>query len=155
MNRPLYPANAKNRQLASVARRPAPAPSPRLAPLPLAAALALGASTPWVLAQTVVQPLSGPAATQTVVTTGTLRDGNAFNHFSTLKVGQGDTVSLVVPTDANWLVNVVRDERLQVDGLLRGQLASGALVLATLHLLSLRRLRALVSRASAPPAATA
>lgn len=32
---------------------------------------------------------------------------------------------------------------------------SGALVLATLHLLSLRRLRALVSRASAPPAATA
>lgn len=32
---------------------------------------------------------------------------------------------------------------------------SGALVLATLHLLSLRRLRALVSRASAPPATTA
>ena len=106
-------------------------------PLPLAAALALGAHWPWAGAQTIVTPIQGAGATQTVVsssqpgvhtvTTGTLRDGNAFNHLSMLQVGQGDTVGLVVPTGANWLVNVVRDARVQVDGLLQGRLADGSL----------------------------
>ncbi|WP_439114113.1 leukotoxin LktA family filamentous adhesin, partial [Hydrogenophaga sp.] len=110
--------------------------SVRVGPLPLAAALALGAHWPWVGAQTVIAPIKGVGATQTVVssnqpgvhtvTTGTLRDGNAFNHLSVLQVGQGDTVGLVVPTGANWLVNVVRDARVQVDGQLQGRLADGS-----------------------------
>ena len=106
----------------------------RVGTLPMAAAMALGATVPWAAAQTVITPLSGPAATQTLVTrtpdrvtvtTGTLRDGNAFNNFSTFQVGAGDRVGLVVPQGANWLVNVVRDARVQVDGLLQGQLANG------------------------------
>ena len=105
-------------------------------PLSLAAALALGAQVPWVAAQTVITPLQGSAATQTVVTnvqpgvhsvtTATLRDGNAFNHLSQLQVGGGDTVGMVVPQGANWLVNVVRDGRIQVNGRLQGRLESGA-----------------------------
>jgi hypothetical protein len=108
----------------------------RVRPLSLAAAIALGAPCPWALAQTVIRPLEGAAATQTVVTTtkpgvhtvttGTLRDGNAFNHLSALQVARGDMVGLVVPQGANWLVNVVRDSRVQVDGRLQGQLSSGA-----------------------------
>ncbi|WP_300653072.1 leukotoxin LktA family filamentous adhesin, partial [Hydrogenophaga sp.] len=106
----------------------------RVGTLPMAAAMALGATVPWAVAQTVITPLSGPAATQTLVTrtpdrvtvtTGTLRDGNAFNNFSSFQVGAGDRVGLVVPQGANWLVNVVRDARVQVDGLLQGQLANG------------------------------
>ena len=108
----------------------------RVRELPLAAAVALGAPWPWALAQTSTQitPLTGTAATQTVVgssqpgtytvTTATLRDGNAFNNFSQFTVGAGDKVGLVVPTGANWLVNVVRDGRVQVDGLLQGRLGS-------------------------------
>ena len=108
----------------------------RVRELPLAAAVALGAPWPWALAQTSTQitPLTGAAATQTVVgrsqtgaytvTTATLRDGNAFNNFSQFTVGAGDKVGLVVPTGANWLVNVVRDGRVQVDGLLQGRLGS-------------------------------
>ncbi len=132
MYRSTAPASA--RLVTDVSRRTAP--KQRLAPLPLAVALALAAGGPGAEAQTVVQPLVGAAATQTaiatiapghtLVTTGTLREGNAFNHFSALRVGQGDTVSLAVPQGAQWLVNIVRDERLQVDGLLRGQIAGGA-----------------------------
>lgn len=115
-------------------RRPA-AVSVRVGRLPLAAALAMGASLPWAAAQTVITPLQGAAATQTlvtpqaggaVVTTATLRDGNAFNTFSAFRVGQGDQVGLVVPQGANWLVNVVRDSRVQVDGHLQGRLADGS-----------------------------
>lgn len=107
----------------------------RVGTLPMAAALALGATVPWAAAQTVITPLSGAAATQTLVTrapegvtvtTGTLRDGNAFNNFSAFQVGAGDRVNLVVPQGANWLVNVVRDARVQVDGNLQGRLANGA-----------------------------
>ena len=43
-----------------------------------------------------------------------------------LQVGAGDTVGMVVPQGANWLVNVVRDGRIQVNGRLQGRLESGA-----------------------------
>ncbi|TXI73269.1 MAG: leukotoxin LktA family filamentous adhesin, partial [Limnohabitans sp.] len=112
----------------------------RVGDLPVAAAVALGAQLPWSVSYsqtqtgTVIAPLAGSAATQTVVstplpgmtavTTTTLRDGNAFNNFSAFKVGEGDTVKLVVPPSANWLINVVRDERVRVDGRLQGRLGS-------------------------------
>ncbi|MGV0984367.1 MAG: leukotoxin LktA family filamentous adhesin [Limnohabitans sp.] len=109
----------------------------RVGRLPLAAAVALGAPMPWALAQTaatVITPLTGSSATQTVlgqsqsgtkvITTATLRDGNAFNNFSLFQIGTGDTVKMVVPTGANWLVNVVRDGRVQIDGLLQGRLGA-------------------------------
>ena len=110
----------------------------RVRHVPLAAAVALGAQWPLVAAQTqvptVITPLAGPAATQTVVanpqarlttvTTATLRDGNAFNNFSNFQVGASDTVRMVVPTGARWLVNVVRDGRVQVDGTLQSLLGS-------------------------------
>jgi hypothetical protein len=111
----------------------------RIGRLPLAAAVALGAPAPWVLAQTVITPLTGSSATQTVlgpsqsgttvITTATLRDGNAFNNFSLFQIGAGDSVKMVVPTGANWLVNVVRDGRVQVDGLLQGRLGTDSGVL--------------------------
>ena len=110
----------------------------RVGKLPLAAAVALGFSMPWALAQssgaTLITTLTGPAATQTVlgrsqpgiqtVTTASLRDGNAFNHFSLFQVGTGDLVKMVVPTGANWLVNVVRDGRVQIDGTLQSRLGT-------------------------------
>jgi hypothetical protein len=106
----------------------------RVGRLPLAAAVALGAPMPWAMAQTVITPLAGSSATQTVlgqsqsgtkvITTATLRDGNAFNNFSLFQIGTGDTVKMVVPSGANWLVNVVRDGRVQIDGLLQGRLGA-------------------------------
>jgi hypothetical protein len=109
----------------------------RVGQLPLAAAMALGGAMPWAMAQTsgtVITPLTGSSATQTVlgnsqpgvktVTTATLRDGNAFNNFSLFKVGTGDTVKMVVPSNANWLINVVRDGRVQIDGLLQGRMGT-------------------------------
>ncbi len=130
MSQPQAPATRPVSTRPTGARLSAP-----VSPLSLAAALALGAQVPWAAAQTVITPLQGSAATQTVVTsaggvhkvtTATLRDGNAFNHLSELKVGRGDTVGMVVPQGANWLVNVVRDGRIQVDGRLQGKLESGA-----------------------------
>ena len=135
MSKPVYTPPASVKSASSLRRQVV-----RVAQLPLAAAVSLGAGVPWAVAQTsgatVITTLSGSAATQTLVnspqvglktvTTTTLRDGNAFNNFSQFQVGNGDTVQLVVPTGANWLVNVVRDGRVQVDGVLQTRLGSDA-----------------------------
>ncbi|PUE20245.1 leukotoxin LktA family filamentous adhesin [Limnohabitans sp. WS1] len=135
MSKPVYTPPASVKSASSLRRQVV-----RVAQLPLAAAVSLGAGVPWAVAQTtngtVITTLSGSAATQTLVnspqvglktvTTTTLRDGNAFNNFSRFQVGNGDTVQLVVPTGANWLVNVVRDGRVQVDGVLQSRLGSDA-----------------------------
>ena len=135
MSKPVYTPPASVKSASSLRRQVV-----RVAQLPLAAAVSLGAGVPWAVAQTtngtVITTLSGSAATQTLinspqvglktVTTTTLRDGNAFNNFSQFQVGNGDTVKLVVPTGANWLVNVVRDGRVQVDGVLQSRLGSDA-----------------------------
>lgn len=106
----------------------------KVRPLALAAAVALGAASPMVLGQTVITPLKGAGQTDTVVstqgkqttiTTQSLRDGNAFSTYSNFAVGQGDQVKMLVPKDANWWVNIVRDAQVRVDGRLESRLANG------------------------------
>jgi hypothetical protein len=108
----------------------------RVRPLALAAAVALGAVSPMVLGQTVITPLKGAGQTNTVVstqgkqttiTTQSLRDGNAFSTYSNFAVGQGDQVKMLVPKDANWWVNIVRDAQVRVDGRLESRLANGSI----------------------------
>lgn len=120
-------------QIARIARRRLLV---RVRPLALAAAVALGATGPVVNAQTVITPLTGAGQTatvvstqgnQTVVTTQSLRDGNAFSTYSGFQVGQGDTVKLAMPKDANWWVHIVRDSRVRVDGLLESRLTNGSI----------------------------
>jgi len=103
-------------------------------PLALAAAVALGAVSPMVMGQTVITPLQGAGQTNTVVstqgkqttiTTQSLRDGNAFSTYSNFVVGQGDQVKMLVPQNANWWVNIVRDAQVRVDGRLESRLANG------------------------------
>ena len=62
---------------------------------------------------------------QTTVSTQSLRDGNAFSTYSNFAVGQGDQVKMLVPKDANWWVNIVRDAQVRVDGRLESRLANG------------------------------
>ena len=106
----------------------------RVRPMALAAAVALGASSPMVLGQTLITPLKGSGQTntvvstqgnQTTVTTQSLRDGNAFSTYSNFAVGQGDQVKMLVPKDANWWVNIVRDAQVRVDGRLESRLTNG------------------------------
>lgn len=120
-------------QLARIARRRLLV---RVRPLALAAAAALGATGPVVHAQTVITPITGTGQTETVVstqgsqsviTTQSLRDGNAFSTYSAFQVGRGDTVQLAVPQGANWWVNIVRDARVRVDGLLESRLSGGGI----------------------------
>jgi hypothetical protein len=120
-------------QLARIARRRLLV---RVRPLALAAAAALGATGPVVHAQTVITPITGTGQTETVVSTQgsqsvistqSLRDGNAFSTYSAFQVGRGDTVQLAVPQGANWWVNIVRDQRVRVDGLLESRLSGGGI----------------------------
>ena len=57
---------------------------------------------------------------QTDITTSTIKGKNAFNSFSKFNVNQGHTVNLHIPTSASNLVNVVRDSKTQIDGILNG-----------------------------------
>src|SRR5690606_17224766 len=61
------------------------------------------------------------------VSTQSLRDGNAFSTYSAFQVGRGDTVKMAVPSGANWWVNIVRDARVRVDGLLESRLTNGSI----------------------------
>lgn len=106
----------------------------RVRPMALAAAVAMGATGPVVLAQTIITPLKGSGqgetvvttqGNQTIVSTQSLRDGNAFSTYSSFQVGQGDTARLAVPQGANWWVNIVRDARVRVDGRLESRLTDG------------------------------
>jgi filamentous hemagglutinin family protein len=54
----------------------------------------------------------------TDITTGTMAGGNAYNSFSQFKVGENNTVNLHVPGSATYLINIVRDGPVMVDGTL-------------------------------------
>ena len=75
-------------------------------------------------AQTVILP---DGRTQTAVgnsgpvwnvSTQTVTGSNAFNSFSAFSVGSGSTVNLHVPSSAINLINIVRDQRTDVHGVL-------------------------------------
>ncbi|HXF68056.1 MAG TPA: leukotoxin LktA family filamentous adhesin, partial [Burkholderiales bacterium] len=101
------------------------APVRALRPRPCAAAVCavfVAASAP-ALAQQIVP--DGRTATSlavsgnlTNVTTATLSGANAFNSFSRFGVEAGNVVNLHVPTAAANLINIVRDERTNVHGIL-------------------------------------
>lgn len=128
--------STRKRSLATLARIARRRLVVRVRPLALAAAVALGAHGPSVFAQTVITPLQGAGQTatvvstqgnQTTVSTQSLRDGNAFSTYSSFQVGQGDVVKLAVPQGANWWVNIVRDQRVRVDGRLESRLFDGSI----------------------------
>jgi filamentous hemagglutinin family protein len=54
----------------------------------------------------------------TNVTTATLSGANAFNSFSRFGVDAGNVVNLHVPSAAANLINIVRDERTNIHGIL-------------------------------------
>ena len=56
----------------------------------------------------------------TDVTTSTIRNGNGFNSFSQFQVGQGDTVNLHVPDQAQRLLNVIHNGPVNIDGTVNG-----------------------------------
>ncbi|RZI65243.1 MAG: leukotoxin LktA family filamentous adhesin, partial [Variovorax sp.] len=64
--------------------------------------------------------LSNPAGNTVNVTTATVNGANAFNSFSTFSVQQGVTANLYVPTGATNLINIVRDARTDINGVLNG-----------------------------------
>src|SRR5690606_3022820 len=81
-------------------------------------------------------PVDGVVAdgrTQTTVTiqgsqasieTGTIRNGNAFNSFSSFNVQSGGTANLYVPTGAQNLVNIVRGGASEIHGVVNAYLGS-------------------------------
>ncbi|HLX80288.1 MAG TPA: leukotoxin LktA family filamentous adhesin, partial [Burkholderiales bacterium] len=56
--------------------------------------------------------------TVTKVTTATVSNSNAFNSFQTFNVGAGTTTNLYVPNGAANLINIVRDQRTDIYGVL-------------------------------------
>ena len=58
----------------------------------------------------------GPNITN--VSTKTIKGSNAFNSFSKFNVSQGNTVNLEVPTQSERLINVIHQEKTNVDGIL-------------------------------------
>ena len=54
----------------------------------------------------------------TNVTTATIRGANAFNSFRVFSVGQGETANLYLPSGTANLVNLVRDQRTSIEGIL-------------------------------------
>ncbi|WBY02171.1 leukotoxin LktA family filamentous adhesin [Ramlibacter tataouinensis] len=80
-------------------------------------------SAPLAQAQA-IRPDGRTATTVTVngsitdVHTGTLQAGNAFNSFHTFSVPAATATNLHVPTGAAHLVNIVRDHRTEIDGIL-------------------------------------
>jgi filamentous hemagglutinin family protein len=77
-----------------------------------------------VAAQTVIRPdgrtrtAVGNSGAVWNVSTGTLSGSNAFNSFNAFSVGAGSTVNLHVPSSAANLINIVRDQRTDVYGIL-------------------------------------
>jgi filamentous hemagglutinin family protein len=78
----------------------------------------------YAAAQTVILP---DGRTQTAVSnsgsvyevsTSTLTGRNAFNSFHAFSVGPGNTVNLIVPSSAQNLINIVRDQRTDIYGIL-------------------------------------
>lgn len=79
-----------------------------------------------LLAQTVIvtdgrtqTTVSNPSAKVSNVSTKTTSGVNAFNSFATFKVGQGDTVNLIVPSQFTNLINLISGgQRAEIHGLL-------------------------------------
>lgn len=56
--------------------------------------------------------------TVTDVTTGTVKDDNAFNSFTVFDVYQGNTVNLHLPGGTSNLINLVHGKQSNIDGIL-------------------------------------
>ena len=97
----------------------------------IAAALALSGGaflSPFAMAGPVVAaPIVPDGRTQThlavngavtAITTQTVSGANAFNSFSRFNVGNGQTVNLLLPGGTSNLLNLVRDERSQLNGVM-------------------------------------
>ncbi len=86
--------------------------------------LGLPGGVPFVIAQTLITPdgrtltVVGNTGAVWNVNTSTVSGSNAFNSFSTFNVGAGNTVNLHVPSAATNLINIVRDQRTDVYGIL-------------------------------------
>ncbi len=98
--------------------------SAALVPIAMAASAAPALAQSLEAAGNVIIP-DGRTATQlstsgatTEITTGTLAGGNAYNSFSQFRVGENNTVNLHVPGSAEYLINIVRDGPVMVDGTL-------------------------------------
>ena len=55
----------------------------------------------------------------THVYTNTVKGQNAFNSFAKFNVNQGKTVNLVVPDSANNLINIVKSEKTNINGVFK------------------------------------
>jgi filamentous hemagglutinin family protein len=64
--------------------------------------------------------LSQPSVNAVNITTTTVNGGNAFNSFSRFSVDAGNIANLHVPTGATNLINIVRDARTDINGVLNG-----------------------------------
>lgn len=80
---------------------------------PMAAVAQPGIVTDGRTATTLTQ-----AGATTDITTATVRGNNAFNSFSRFNIGAGQTVNLHLPQQAANLLNLVRNERSQIDGVM-------------------------------------
>ncbi|HNH35909.1 MAG TPA: leukotoxin LktA family filamentous adhesin, partial [Rhodocyclaceae bacterium] len=83
------------------------------------AAAAAGAGT-VILPDGRTATVVGSAGNVYSVSTGTVSGANAFNSFNGFSVGAGDTVNLLVPASAINLINIVRDQRTDIYGILNG-----------------------------------
>ena len=64
------------------------------------------------------QTVVGNTGTVYNVSTSTTSGSNAFNSFSAFNVGSGNTVNLHVPSASTNLINIVRDQRTEIYGIL-------------------------------------
>ena len=58
------------------------------------------------------------SGTTTDVTTQTIKNNNAFNSFKKFNVDKGNTVNLVVPSKTDNLINLIHDEKTDIEGTL-------------------------------------
>ncbi|MCB1939957.1 MAG: leukotoxin LktA family filamentous adhesin, partial [Rhodocyclaceae bacterium] len=83
----------------------------------LAAPAAMAAQPPIVTDGRTATTLSQSGAV-TDITTATVRGKNAFNSFSRFNIGSGQTVNLHLPQQTANLLNLVRNERSHIDGVM-------------------------------------
>ena len=90
-----------------------------LIPSLLAGGAAMAAQPPIVTDGRTATQLSTAGST-TNITTQTVQGVNAYNSFSRFNVEAGQTVNLHVPMAANNLLNLVHNERSEINGILNG-----------------------------------
>ena len=89
-----------------------------VSPLAVAQALAQTVITPTGETATSLHP--GGGGTSTTIETGTIKAGTAFNKFSAFTVDPNFTVNMVVPTQADRLVNIVGGAPVSIRGIVSG-----------------------------------